>query len=296
MLKSHPLYTNFAFLNGDFSSFEENNDEVFVLMPFGNGEEQKRICDDIYYQIRETIEENCFGGGILNCSRADLENGFIIMSDICTKIKKAGLTIFDISYPNNNVYFELGLACALDKKILLTYNEDYYYSYSDEKLPFDISQFRYLPYSSLDQLRINLKKKVEELIAVDDFREIDVDKVYKKVQKIARHLNVDSKADQIREDYRITDYEVQKTNAVLDKYFDDPNYQNKDYNEINYLELESEIRSELKTQNRNRVKAILWYLYWQGAYQPLIANLGNADFVDCKSDYEKKIKQQENES
>ena len=184
MYKLRPVYNNFPFLQGSIESFQEDKNLIFVLMPFGKNNEEREYWSNIFFAIKITIEDVCFNGGILKCSRSDLENELIIMNDICKKIKKANLTIIDISLPNNNVYFELGLACALDKKILLIYNHEYYYElHPDDKLPFDINQFRYIEYHTLSDLERQLQDKIETAIVLEDYTKVNIYKVYEKVKK-----------------------------------------------------------------------------------------------------------------
>ena len=87
MIKFHPKYFNFDFLNGDLDSFVEDTYSVFVLMPFGDDNEIRKELDDIFKAMKEVIEKDCLQGKKLSCSRADLEGGLIIMKDICRKIK-----------------------------------------------------------------------------------------------------------------------------------------------------------------------------------------------------------------
>ncbi|MCL4703601.1 hypothetical protein KJ068_00495 [bacterium] len=294
MVKFIPNYLNFQYLSGDSSSFEEDTKLVFVLMPFGRTDVEKRTFENIFFTIKRIIETACFHGGMLTCSRADLEDSLIVMDNICQKIKKAGLTIFDISVPNPNVYYELGLACALDKKILLTYNSTIYYrTHPEEKIPFDINQFRYVEYQSMEDLEPKLKRKVEALIKLEDYTKIDLQKVYQKVQKIARHLNLDSKAEQIIEDWDISDYELGKTCDVLDTYWNDPEREANNFHGIKYHEVELKIRSNIGTENYTKVKEILRAIYWREQYQPLIARLEflPAELSDVRRDFEQWEKQ-----
>jgi len=189
MIKFVPTYLNFQYLNGDSTSFDEDAKFVFALMPFGRIDNEKKKFGDVFLAIQRVVEKACFHGGVLSCSRADLEDDLIIMDSVCQKIKRAGLTIFDISVPNPNVYYELGLASALDKKILLIYNPTLHYeSCPEERIPFDINQFRYVEYHSISELKSKLKQKVEALIKLEDFTRVDLQKVYQKVQKITESI------------------------------------------------------------------------------------------------------------
>jgi len=290
-----PKYKNFTFLNGDLDSFEEDKYSVFVLMPFGKDEISKKLTE-IYGTIKETTEKGCFHGNLLKCGRSDFETDLIIIENICSKIKKAGLTIFDISIPNQNVYYELGLACALDKKIIITYNPNLYYLKDEnktEKIPFDINQFRYLEYRNNDELKQKIKTVVEDVIKLDDTTNITMEKIYNKIKKVTRHLTLDSKAEQIREDLNISDYEIEETYSVLDEYWNNKELKKNEYKDVDYTEIELKIRRKLNTNDWNRVKQIIISIYWDGYYQQLIANMNRStsEFHQIKRDYSEKSKE-----
>ncbi|MEK0371019.1 MAG: hypothetical protein QQN55_07690 [Nitrosopumilus sp.] len=288
MFKIYPKYSNFKFLDGDLNSFEEDFNSVFVLMPFGDNEEDRKNFSELFQVMKDTIEKGCFRGGKLTFSRSDLENGLIIMDDISKKIKKAGLTIFDISKPNLNVYFELGIACTLDKKILLTFNPTYYYNLNPkEKLPFDINQFRYIEYRSNEELKQKLKPQIESIIKVETSSLISIQQIYGKLQKLTRHFDLDSKAEQVKEDFNISDYEIEVTCNVLNEYWDNRELEKNEYKDVDYMDIEMKIRHKLSTNDWNRVKFILIHIYWDGYYQQLLANMESPlEFLGIKRDYE----------
>jgi len=297
MIKLNPTYLNFPYLNGDTTSFEEDTKFVFVLMPFGRSSTEKDIFGKVFIAIKKISEQACFHGGVLTCSRADLEDGLIIMDDVCQKMKKAGLTIFDISVPNPNVYYELGIACALDKKILLTFNFTLYYKeHPEEKIPFDINQFRYVEYQSIQDLEPKLKKKIETIVRLEDYTKIDLQKIYRKIQKVTRHLGLDSIAEQIIEDWDITDYEIEKVCDALDNYWNDQMCESAGFEGIEYGDVEHRIRNEIGTNNYSKVRAILRAIYWNGQYQKLIAKLERlpAELFEIKRHFEQQEKKETN--
>lgn len=296
MIKFLPKYENFKFLAGDMDSFDENPYQVFVLMPFGNDKQSIEKYSSIFSTIKNTIENGCFHGGKLSCSRADQKQSLVVMDDICLEIKKAGLTIFEISNPNPNVYFELGLACALDKKVILLHNPDEYYKIHDnEKIPFDINQFRYIEYHNEQELQQKLKRTVESVISLQKTDTITLESVYRKLQKITRHLGLDSKAEQIAENFNLSDYEIDKTCDVLDEYWNNGELEAKKYKGIRYSDVEMKIRTELSTNDWKRIKYLLEHIYWNGQYQSLIANLEflPAELKDVERDWRKKMNNNE---
>lgn len=119
---------------------------VFVLTPF-----HPEFQED--YQI---IKTTCLEVG-LNCSRGD-ENYFNsdIFSQMLKLIVKSNIIIANINGRNPNVLYELGIAQALDKPVILISREPH-------NLPIDIRSKRFLIYKSYDDLRLKLK---DELIKV----------------------------------------------------------------------------------------------------------------------------------
>lgn len=221
----------------------------------------------------------------------NLESSLVIAEDIFQKIKKSGLTIFDISFPNLNVYFELGIACALDKKILMTFNPTLYYElHPNEKIPFDINQFRYLEYQNNEELENELVRKVEAIVKLEDFSKVDLVKIYKKVQKISRELKIDTEAEQIKEDREISDYEENVVCNVLDQFWNDRGLKEKDYEDVRYDELVAKVSEQFGRDYYYRLKDILSYLYLSNSYQPLIAHLDRAEFHSFRHDYDNKRK------
>jgi len=113
---------------------------VFVLTPFN---EQ---FNDQFYAIKDTIEE--FG---FTCSRGDEQNlSSNILPYIISQIKKSRVVVANISGRNPNVFYELGLAHALGKPVVIV-------SEALENIPFDISGTRILAFKDLPDLKKGLK-------------------------------------------------------------------------------------------------------------------------------------------
>ncbi|MEA1899470.1 MAG: hypothetical protein U9N47_01695 [Thermodesulfobacteriota bacterium] len=102
----------------------------FVIMPFNN----KR--DTVYRRaIRPAVEK-----AGLKCIRADERlSPTPILFDIYDAILSARVVLADISEPNANVYYELGIGHALKQHVILLCEKDV-------KLPFDISGIRHISY------------------------------------------------------------------------------------------------------------------------------------------------------
>jgi hypothetical protein len=108
---------------------------VFVLMPF-----TEKWSDYIWKeQIKKVIEVIDFRP--LICRRADDLFGHDVMHDIYESIIMARIIIADITSRNANVFYELGLAHAFGKDVILL-------SQSEEYIPFDLNRFRHCIYSN----------------------------------------------------------------------------------------------------------------------------------------------------
>jgi len=126
------------------SSFRDSilkNKQCFVLMPF------KPDFDEIYEDIKDAVEKSD-----LECQRADdIFHNNTIIDFIKQKITSSLFCIADLTEKNPNVFYEVGLAHAMDKKvILITQNK--------EDVPFDLQHIQYIMYTKS-------RKGQEELIA-----------------------------------------------------------------------------------------------------------------------------------
>ncbi|WP_449435080.1 hypothetical protein [Pedobacter steynii] len=148
--KRKVYYSDFLKSNG----IRENDlliDEklVFVLTPF----------HDRFAQDYEVIKETCLKAG-LRCVRGD-ETYFKgdIFPEMLKLIVKSKLIIANINGRNPNVMYELGVAQALDKSVLLL-------SGQPENLPIDIKSKRFLIYKTLPDLQEMLRRELLELTGV----------------------------------------------------------------------------------------------------------------------------------
>lgn len=125
---------------------EPEHDLVFVLAPFNNR------FEDVFDVIRNT----CQRVG-LRCMRGDEE--FIqgdILPHILKLMCKAAIVIANIDGRNANVFYELGLAHAMDKSTLLV-------SKTVEDLPVDVKSKKIIVYKHLNELGSLLKDELLRL-------------------------------------------------------------------------------------------------------------------------------------
>ncbi len=105
---------------------------AFVIMPFDEE------LEPVYTQfIKPVLEDEGF-----DVERADnIESQQNIIKDILNKIRSSDLIIADLTYLNPNVFYELGLAHAFRKPVLLL-------TQSIDEVPFDLKSYRLLKYST----------------------------------------------------------------------------------------------------------------------------------------------------
>jgi len=101
-------------------------------MPFGP-EDLQVVYEDY---VKPTIEENC----ALRCIRGDdMFGSGVIIDDVLQAIAKAEIIIADLTGRNANVFYEIGIAHATDKPVLLM-------TQSRDDVPFDLRHRRVLVY------------------------------------------------------------------------------------------------------------------------------------------------------
>ena len=105
---------------------------VFVLMPFEAG------LDAVYKNLIKSVFE---GAGFKVLRADDISSQQNILKDIVTSIRDADFIVADLTGSNENVYYELGLAHALRKRVVLM-------SQDVSKVPFDLRSYRILEYGT----------------------------------------------------------------------------------------------------------------------------------------------------
>ena len=119
-----------------------NKSKVFVITPFN--EDFLALYDELKKDFEENFDFTNAG---------DLDNQQNILQDIVEGIYQADVIIADLTGLNPNVFYELGLAHAMNKKVIII-TQDL------AELPFDIKSYRANEYS----LQFNkLPKLLEEL-------------------------------------------------------------------------------------------------------------------------------------
>ena len=139
------------------------NNTCFVIMPIGTqtiGDitiTEEKLREKYDYIIKNAILK---AEPSLEVIRGDEElNPSSISNDIFTKLMHSKYVIADITYPNPNVFYELGIRHAIKPGTILIREK------TDKPIPFDISHLRYIEYtqepSGMDKLSEQLKRRFE---------------------------------------------------------------------------------------------------------------------------------------
>jgi len=108
---------------------------VFVVMPFS---------ETWSYSVYERVMAPACSAAGLACVRGDkIDRSQSLLGNILQAICDAGVVVVDISAPNLNVYYELGLCHAIGKDVRII-------KQVDSKLPADLAGVQYIEYSLPD--------------------------------------------------------------------------------------------------------------------------------------------------
>ena len=115
---------------------------VFVGMPFSED-----FADVYRFAIKPAVESRGY-----RAWRADeVLSSAPIFCKVCGAIHKCGLAVIDISASNPNVMFELGMAAALEKRVVLIKNHKH-------SVPTDLAGFEYVAYRNAYELKDSLAR------------------------------------------------------------------------------------------------------------------------------------------
>lgn len=152
---------------GDFNPYQKAQapdlkpNQCFVLMPFSED-----WSDRIWGQHLMRIVTDCD----MECIRADDLYKSHILNSIWQGIQESRVIIADITGKNANVMYELGLAHALKKDVIIL-------TQSEQDIPFDLQQYRYLLYQDNSdgyaQLETEIPRYLKELLASDLYDNFD---------------------------------------------------------------------------------------------------------------------------
>jgi len=121
---------------------------VFVLMPFSNEFHDVynlgiKVAAEASETYCERVDEQVYDGTILQ--------------RIYNQIRTADIIVADMTGRNANVFYEVGYAHALDKKVILLTKDP-------EDIPFDLKHYPHIIYPSVSSLRDELTKRLNWIV------------------------------------------------------------------------------------------------------------------------------------
>ena len=125
-----------------------NKRMVFIGMPFSS-----RFIDLYQFGLKSALEDL----NLIAWRADEVVSTGPIFCKICRAIKQCGLAIIDISDTNPNVMFELGMASASGKRIILIKAHKH-------KVPSDLAGFEYFEYDTIIGLRERLLSGIPVII------------------------------------------------------------------------------------------------------------------------------------
>ncbi|EOW6671098.1 hypothetical protein ACOZZ3_001865 [Cronobacter dublinensis] len=130
--------------NNDSTSTEKKQKTCFIIMPIADHPDYAPGHFNRVYN--HLIKPACEMAGYKTLRADDAKASHMIMFDILKKIVECDMAICDLSSKNANVFYELGLRQAFNRKTILITD-------SITQTPFDITGFRYVKYS--EALRVD---------------------------------------------------------------------------------------------------------------------------------------------
>lgn len=127
---------------------QEKPRSVFVIMPFA-------VAFDDVYELGIKAGVETLGW---DCQRADeVIHNRDIMCKVCQGIRQARFIIADLTGRNANVFYELGMAHALEKEVVLLAQDI-------DDVPFDLRQMNIIEYTAILPLRQRLPEVLGTLM------------------------------------------------------------------------------------------------------------------------------------
>ncbi len=139
----------------------KNSNNCFVAMSFDD-EDLKEIYEDCIYPLLK----NELGFNPILIKDSHFKSDKTINDAMIAEIKKSKFIIADFTKQKRNVYFESGYAAGLGLKVIYTCKEEYFKNKDDinKQSAFDTNHFPHIIWKNVDDLKKQLKNKIEAYI------------------------------------------------------------------------------------------------------------------------------------
>jgi len=157
----------------------------FIIMAIGDQYDsqgnvivtQEKLREDYDLVIKEAILKADKNIEVVRAD--DVYNPGTMSTDIMMRIMKSDLVIADITYPNPNVFYELGLRHACKSGTIIIKNNSI-----ENNVPFDISHLRHIKYDT-DLKGLNkFSRDLKSLFSLFDQQQPDTDNHFLETAKI----------------------------------------------------------------------------------------------------------------
>lgn len=227
---------------------ETKKKNCFVIMPIADHPDYEKGHFKRVYEY--LIKPACEAAGYEAIRADDSKASHMIMFDILKKIVECDMAICDLTTKNANVFYELGLRQAFNKKTILITD-------GKEKAPFDISGFRYVEYSSslrIDEVNNDIVKMADMLIETESASD-DINSIVKLLEIKPAKLE----PKELNNEESMLFKMIMSLNKKIDTLSNNTNetndlkYNNLNLNPIAYnLSLDKIYNSEVKDFNRHK--------------------------------------------
>lgn len=131
------------------NDYQLKRNQTFVISPFSD--EISKFYREVLKPTIESIED-------MNCQRADdLYTANVVMEDVWKLICESPVIVADLTGRNANVFYEVGLAHAIGKKVIII-------SQDINDIPFDLRALRCIKYNLLSNDQTEFMKKLTQTI------------------------------------------------------------------------------------------------------------------------------------
>lgn len=178
-----------------------DNKTCFIIMAIGDQFDssgsvlvkKEKLREDYDLIIKEAIKKAYHNVDVIRAD--DVHNPGTMSTDIMMRIMKSDFVIADISYPNPNVFYELGLRHACKAGTLIIKNKEVV-----TNTPFDISHLRHIEYTTDVKGLNKLTTDIKNGLACFFNEKQDTDNHFLETAKIIEFEYPKYKKDSIREE------------------------------------------------------------------------------------------------